>query len=198
MKVSLGIDPDLHDTGLALCASDRVLAVGVVRVARKLTGDAAVLRMSKALAEYIPPWMAQLQGHEGFNPAALDALVVEGQELYLVKTGNPDSILRLAQVAGAALSVAQAVGDPTTALIPRPKTWKGTVPKDIHQARMLTRYGWKYKKKGTGKNQWCCPVSLGPHRILSTVKWPEGCWKHIVDAIGLGRWGLQKIGEIEK
>ncbi len=198
MKVSLGIDPDLHSIGLALVTPERVLAVGVVRIPMKYKGDAAVQRMTLACAKAIPEWLCTLQGHPEFSPAALDVVVVEGQELYLVKAGNPDSILRLGQVAGAAFCVAQAACNPRAAFIPRPKVWKGSVPKDIHQKRTLSRYGWKYKSMGKGKEAWACPTSLGAYPLLTTVQMPQSSWKHVVDAIGLGRWGFQVTKVITK
>lgn len=161
--VTIGLDPDLHATGIAWCTLEKVQRVAVARVSAKLKGEEAVIAMSEAIRRVL-----------GFS---FDRAVVEGQEIYLRHTKNPDSILRIGQVAGCALGLMTEDLTPSSIRLPRPKEWKGSVPKEIMAARIMRHYGM------TVKNRSSIPGSLG----ITNKE-----WGHVTDAIGLALWGCRQ------
>lgn len=177
MEVALGIDPDLHHCAYAFVTEKRVLAVGVVKVSEKITGDKAAPEMARRL----------VSAFEGFRRVHQpDLAIVEGQQIYLGGNteANPDSMLRLAQVAGAAMGLCYAAWPGLLVIVPRPQRWKGNVPKKIHHGRILSRYGVRTSEGGE-----FTPGSLkadGEEHIAKSH------WIHVLDAIGLGYWGLTR------
>jgi hypothetical protein len=153
--IALGVDPDLHHAGVALVSADginrpKVLWVGVALAPRKLKSYAA----ASALDWPMPP-----QTH--------DLLVVEGQKNYPHSPVRPDDLMHLAFAAGVARGHYRT--PLLAAKIPLPQEWKGTVPKDIAHARILSR------------------VVIMPQ----VVEFLEGPHKsHVIDAIGLALFGL--------
>lgn len=73
----------------------------------------------------------------------------------------------------------------TRVFLPLPSQWKGSVPKEIHQARVLRKVGIE-PKKGAG---YCYPADP---KVLKRWGFPKGSWKHLSDAIGLALWGLEQ------
>ena len=180
--IVLGIDPDLHQTAFALVQDEpfvKILRVEVLSIPETLKGTDAVVAMSSAL------------GAAPYRYAGTSLVVVEGQQIYLGSgQARPDSILRLAQVAGAALGAFWAFSK----MMPRPTEWKGQVPKGIHQARILKRFGIFYKVVGREKG--CVPLTLEGEPGLAGVEGsdlvPKGAWIHVVDAIGLALWAIEQ------
>lgn len=193
--LTLGIDPDLHNTAVALVRDGRVEYVEVIRVDKKLKDADAV----KAMCIEIGRWERNepLFDPESVMGIALDALVVEGQELYRGQTGNPADILRVGQVAGAAVGCFS--GDlhymAGQAYLPQPKEWKGNVPKKIHQARICKRLNWPcdaradYVVPRTGEV--CGLPDISRHLKAAD-------WKHVMDAIGLALWGEEQALKAER
>lgn len=169
-QVALGIDPDCHNCAYAFCTVDRVLRVGVVALRRSVVRDQAPPAMARLLVAAFQTFGQQYRSGPDFA-------VVEGQEIYLGgKHGaTPDSILRLAQVAGAACAAISVAWPGVVVRLPRPKMWKGQVPKNIHQRRILAHYR--------------LPAT-GPWDIQGGEKITKTTISHVVDAIGLARWGL--------
>ena len=183
MSLVLGIDPDLDTTAYAAARDGRIECVGVVRV-----------KKGRGLEGLV----TELCAHMDNVPA--DLIVVEGQQIYQGMRQRPDDILRLAQFAGVAAGLAAAQSGCFRVLMPRPQEWKGSVPKPIHQARVLTRLGWAYEQKGpppkrrAGKMEhagYCVPTNVPRDVDLYDVRPSD--WKHIVDAIGLALWGVDQI-----
>jgi len=185
---SIGIDPDLHHTGLALlcdgCDVGTELAVLDVKciAAAGLKCEAAVIEMVHQLSiDWFP-------GSIGLGPVLI---TVEAQEIYLGgATKNPRNIMHLAQVAGAALACATRQFINPILYFPRPATWKGQVPKQIHQERTLDKLGWPCRRVGTLKGGYCYPTASSIVDI-ARAPLPKTHWKHVVDAMGLALWGLQ-------
>jgi len=174
MSYVVGIDPDLHNTGVAIILDGVVESVNVCRVPKSLKGEAAVQAMLKQLSVDLPLWLEGVSFHG----------VVEGQQIYYGKSKvSPDSILLLSQVAGGASAILHAICA-TSVTMPRPRKWKGEVPKPIHQARVLSRLGWLYKKT----QGYSYPTN--PPSRLNKLRPDE--WKHVVDALGLAMWGAER------
>jgi hypothetical protein len=181
MKYYLGIDPDLHNTGIALLdGAGAMVETWCVTIPTKLKGEAAVVSMAAALHL----WLMDLSEFPGSVFTGM-TVVVEGQEIYRGKTPNPMDILRLGQVAGAAVGVMGNACD--RILLPTPNKWKGSVPKHIHQARTLTKLGVDYKVT-SGSDRYAYPVDDSGN---ARPPFPKSKWKHIVDGIGLAQWGLK-------
>lgn len=177
MNTFLGIDPDTHDMPVAeVDEAGKLVRIDMLTVSKKLTGRDALIEMCSKL-NTCSKGIALCEKY-------FIAVTVEGQELYQFgksKTANPKSIMFLATVAGAAMS---AYGSTAHLYMPTPQEWKGTVPKQIHQARILSRMGVNYVSTGS----YSFPTSLS----IGSVTLSRGDWKHAVDAIGLAQWGREQ------
>ena len=170
----LAFDPDLHHTAWAHCDASHRLTGGIIEVGSFYKGDDAVREMAIEL------------GMEGphHRLAGESTLIVESQELHLGHRSAPKDIIRLAQVAGAILG---AFGiSPKTSMLVSPSTWKGQVPKEIHQARVCKKLGWDFEAMSDHVR----PAQK--HWDGFTVHKPSD-WKHLMDAVGLALWGLGKV-----
>jgi len=176
----IGVDPDLHHTGVAVLDECGVLEVRCFQTPGKNKEGAAVLAMAGAL---LCPWFDRM-----FNYAII---VVEGQEIYGGGgTKNPRNILHLAQAAGAAIVAAQHQATYIeTTYFPVPSKWKKQIPKQVHQSRILQKLDWEHEAVGDQKTGYCYPVD---ENNLPKNGMPQSHWKHIVDAIGLAQWGKEQ------
>lgn len=185
------VDPDIHNLALAHLTYDTGLKrlvglkVDIVRIGRSLKGREAAVAMCQH--PELRPSVARRSKHSSCM------VIVEGQEIaYTGKNNkaNPRDLLTLGMTTGAVLAVA----DADLVLSPTPHEWKGSVPKHIHQCRVLTKAGIKYEMKGGKKPESQYPVPLQPYRFYQedSGKINPGDWKEINDAIGLGLWGIEK------
>ncbi len=186
LPVIIGIDPDLHCTGVAITQGTTLISAHVAKVPTQVKGDkvkgaAAVNAMALAVADLL-----------GELNLRYDMAVIEGQQIYSGKTRKPESILLLAQVAGSCLSLAQFYANRCE--VPLPRTWKGTVIKYIHQRRTFERLciPCHLHDKPKDPNQWFCyPVDLTTHGLK------RGEWKHVADGAGLALWGNAQLANAE-
>ena len=169
MTYAIGFDPDTHNAAWAAVGTSGILRVGLFR--------------GKDATE-----VAQTIGaYEGFEAsAAPPTVVIENQTAYLVgeNKATPRDLIELSFVAGAFV----AHFPRSTVYRPRPAAWKGQVPKDVHQRRILDGLGLRSTVKGTGRNAYCIPDD--PSHISGSQTLDPKDWKHVVDAIGLAVWGL--------
>lgn len=179
----IGIDPDLHTCPIAVVNKDgKPVYLDITRIPASLHNQEAVTAMSKALctaARSLSQWL-----HD--QPYAAEGFVVEAQEVvYTAKTGkNPRDIVLLAGVAGAALAAMSfALGVPGKYVVP--VSWKGTRPKQVHQAQICLRLGWEYELRGKKEDGYAVPKE--PPK-MDGGKINTGDWKHAMDAIGLALW----------
>jgi hypothetical protein len=183
---SIGIDPDLHNTALALTSSEGVHDLLVVRVPLALKGREAQEAMVSLLSFEVRQWLEKNKLRDEYYLPDIQCIVAEGQKIYPGgKTKNWDSVMVLGAITGAAASACTSGWKSIPIFIPQPKQWKGDVPKHIHQARVLSRRGVGYVAKG-GKNPYCVPEDTT--KLPATKNTSD--WKHLVDAIGLADWGL--------
>ena len=123
------------------------------------------------------------------------SIAVEGQNVTYTagKGANPQHIVDLAGTAGAILAVLSAFNPAADTYLPAPSEWKGTIPKSVHQCRMISNVGMKYEKKG-GQNtypvpwrdQWIGKV-MGPDKIN------DGDWQDIADSVGLALYARDQF-----
>ena len=171
----LGIDPDLHHTGIAVCdAQGTVMGVECCMIPGKLKGEDAVIAMTRAISGSIANMVDCLEAE------AFESVAVEGQHISF-RTPNPTDILHLAHITGAAIGV---VNEMIAArlYIPAPKDWKGQVPKIVHQRKLLEELGWPHQSYGDQKSGYTIPTNPPVGKMLKQTH-----WKHVVDAIGLAR-----------
>lgn len=155
----LAVDPSLSCTGYALFDCGELRTCGVFKTTpadplRDRLGYAAGL-----LAEH----------------TNLDLLVIEWPQIYAraKSKGDPNDLLMVAGVAaGILISV-----DAATVLMPTPHQWKGTTPKDIHNARVLKR------------------LTAREASVLKTRCIPKTLENNAIDAIGLGLWALGRMSK---
>jgi len=189
----LGIDPDLHNTALALLEVDiadlltfvpfvpTILDLTTASISSKFTGQEAVIRMIVALK-------SELSIFIGLHD--VDLCVVEGQQKYFgTSPAKVEDLIQLSHISGAAAAYFTSNCTDASIAIPTPNMWKGSIPKPIHQARVLNALGWK-AKKATSYSY--------PKKPPERFDFNQGQWKHLVDAIGLGWWGLKKCIKVSK
>lgn len=184
----IGMDPDMHDTAVAIVDGDGVPAALFMIQTKYVKGRVdyiAVLDMIDAVTSALSS--SQLPG-----PTMVKGVAVEGQEVtYTVKSGkNPKDILNLAPISGALLAMSLIRwGEGARIEFMAPKDWKGQVPKQAHQARLYAALGWEYAKSGNPETGYCYPLQP-PGSILGIEKLGDGkeIWKHLGDAIALARW----------
>lgn len=175
----IGFDPDLHHAGIALIddfgtAVPKLIAVRCPLVSSHFKGGDAVVQMAGAMDEAVAEMISEY--------GRPDRVVIEGQESYLGSKVRPQDLLHLALAAGAAVGLARSLCR-CRIEVPRPVVWKGSIPKHVHQKRILRAVGIPYVS------------ASNPTRIL---KLPEGVgfegikksnFSHVIDAIGLAVWG---------
>jgi hypothetical protein len=138
----LGIDPGLNACGIAWCRGE---VWNTLTVRPRATELHHILR---EIVAQVPagPW---------------DLVVQERPQIYTNRKakGDPNDMIPLAMLVGAIVLAVQ----PAPVLLPWPRQWKGTVPKDIHHARLRTR--------------------------LPGIK---ACSKDAMDAVGLVLWAMDR------
>lgn len=174
----VGVDPDLHNTGIAVIDNDgKCILACSCKVSRQFKGRSACIEMAEEIRKAAVNVDAIVGAFcETGKDAKASVLCVEGQELYRgndAATKNPRSIMFLASVAGAALGAIPAHAK----MFPSPQEWKGSIPKEIKQARILLEAGWAVGKA----SGYCFPQHL-PFGLN------KGDWKHVTDALGLAQW----------
>jgi len=191
LKYHIGIDPDLQTPVLAVVSDDaRVLLVACKKTSKATKQQTAVLEIANEGMLWIDS-VAEELAFAGFSHTNALTITVEAQEVYRGKTGNPQDIVVLAAAAGVSLAQACLRWPNAKADFPLPKTWKGGVPKRIHQARVLSRLGIEYEAKGTKDKGYCVPLWQG-NAPVGSDRVNAGDWKHINDAIGLACYGRDR------
>lgn len=176
----LAIDPDLHATGLCVWRQPDIY-VATVKVPKEVEGFYAALMMVDRIRHVLMRDVTTF----------IDIIVVEGQELYRgsdADTKNPKSIMHLASAAGAAASQCMALAPHAQVLMPVPQRWKGSVPKQIHQARIYEKLGWGHLIR----SGYCIP-SNPKCEVGNLFKFNPGDWKHVGDAVGLAQWAQMQF-----
>ena len=156
MTYYIGIDPDTKATGIALIGPDGLAAVRLARA----KGRYAVDRLP-GMACAISDAVEELAEFGDVHAGAVELMHIRPHER------NPNSIINVQAVAGMAIAaLREYTHDIHT---PIPSKWKGTVPKEIHQKRILAAEGIDVD----------APIFQGIPKSMRT---------HVVDGIGLARW----------
>lgn len=158
---SIGIDPDTKATGIAMIGPSGVEMVALARAKGRYAVD-RLPEMAQSIDEALAPMMAYL----GDKNVAIELMHIRPHER------NPNSIINVQAVAGMAIASAR-LRLASSIVTPIPSKWKGTVPKEIHQKRILAGEGLTIDD----------PIFEGIPKSMRT---------HVVDGIGLARWVSQK------
>lgn len=200
----IGVDPDLHTCPVVMVRSKdfsgksllvqrvqnpraemgtlEIVDVRVCRVPRDVVGEEAAMLMASQLPRVIEAMVDQIPMEE----CRQLSFAVEGQRVDRgERTKNPDDILNLAHVAGAAAGFKKRPSMGTLATRFYPSEWKGDLAgKATHQGFVWAAFGIQTKVMG-GKSPYAVPVG---------TRWNEefndGEFKHIGDSLGLARWGV--------
>lgn len=172
MKI-LGIDPDTRTTGLALLEDGKLVYADVLRCSEfSIPQIVNVLGAAYSASTILEPGML---------------CVIEDPQIYVGKGASPHAdIAKLGQVAAAlyAAVILLGISLPQDVCFVKPQEWKGSVPKGIHQARILGRLGIPYTLAGGTS-----PYAVPDDRMGLKV----GDWKHVSDAVGLAEFGKRRV-----
>jgi hypothetical protein len=192
-KLCIGIDPDLHSSGIAFVAEDtgELVGVAVLREIVKKKGREACVEAAVRIAgfqklEYpFYPFIWETEWPDSIFAAA----AVEGQEaVYAAKHGaGPRPLILLAHVSGAWLNALA----PMTAnlYLPAPAEWKGQVPKHIKQGRIAAKIGVEVDVV-CPSSPYCVPKD--PSKIPGGDKIKKAEWSEVFDAIGLALYAREQ------
>lgn len=167
--ITIGIDPDTKNTGIALVEHGMVTWVGTASAKGSIV-QYRLVGMGVAIATQID----RLHECLCVNPSMI---AIEWQMLRPTGEKNPNDILNLTGVAGMCVSacLSRFWTDPDY-FTPVPVQWKGSVPKTIHQKRILGKVGLTADLKGV----------RGAEEMTKTQK------GHCIDAIGLALWAAEQ------
>lgn len=180
MKYFLGVDPDLSSTACAV-VDETGNEVGKWMT---LSRSRDSLLQMKNLT--VVDCLSHVQEYDG--------VAVEAQQHIPRKAGqkfeiDPNDLIHIAQVAGAAIGMAKKYLKYPLGIIlfPLPVQWKGSVPKHIHQNRILRKAGYAAEQigiAGSGDRKHC---------YIKDSEFGKGDWKHLADAIGLAQWAAEQV-----
>lgn len=193
MKHYAGLDPDLHTSAFAVIDETCTLVhLDITKLNNNFKAERAVVNQNSLIFDLLATAGKTLPVSEnGSFTVAIACWAVESQSVtYTGRSGkNPQDMIPVAQVAGAWCCVLAGWADTPVKrqLFPKPQAWKGSVPKQIHQARICKEMGWEYQKRGSRTNGGYCLPVLPPDSKWHAFTEAHGVtgWKHAMDAIGL-------------
>lgn len=164
----LSVDPGLRGIGAALFSREgRLLYANYIKNPRT-AGDGPSVWF--ALADHV---YEVLKSEAKKQASSIDTYVVETMVIYRKNTkGNPNDLIQVtgaAAAVGAALPLKEAYDYPA-------KTWKGQVPKLIHNERVLAS------------------LTEEERKILESAGVPRYMLHNVIDAIGIGLYHLEVKG----
>ncbi len=156
--IYIGVDPGVRECGVAI---EALSGAGHRCAYRAFLVGGTLAEMGRDIRGQVP-----LLG-------AL-SICVEGQQFYGTERskGDPNDLIRLAQVAGAVLGGLLTGRPDATYSMPLPRQWKGSTPKAIHHTRLARDYP-----------HWVGPVARDT---------PKSKQHHVWDAVGLLEWHKER------
>lgn len=182
MKI-LGIDPDTHTVGFAYGDKNKIYGVHCSNLPRRAVRDQAIIQLCDHAHNIVDEVIHGLAIDDD-----IDAIAIEGQQIYLRSGVNPQNIIYLAQAAGVIAAAVRERFKEVPLIMPLPQKWKGTAPKKTKQKKVLDHYGWEY----VDNRNTIFPVS-GTEELIQLAEIQSGHWTHIIDAIGIVLWASKRI-----
>lgn len=191
-KICIGVDPDLHASGVAFIDFDTGALVGVAvcRGLKKNKGREACVDAACYARLFINKEMSFLDFFYNKPSWECKGAAVEGQEAVYAAThgAGPRPLILLAHVSGAWLASLCPIVN--RLYLPAPAEWKGQTPKHIKQGRILASLGIEYDVHAPS-NPYCVPKD--PSKIPGGGEIKKTEWSEVIDAIGLAQWCREKI-----
>lgn len=94
---------------------------------------------------------------------------------------------------GAALGATMSAFPEAKVIVPDAQEWKGSVPKKIHQARILKAQGWEGQKRSDYMTVVGDPKDLIGRDVIGAEIIKSSDWKHVLDGVGLAHWGQRQL-----
>lgn len=157
--IRIGIDPGVRMCGVAIeCpawAREPVVRKAFLARSTEATLQGRAIQMATQIRWQLPSNHLER------------TLVVEGQQFYgtAKSKGDPNQLIDLAVVTGVMVGM---LGCDYTPLVPLPREWKGTIPKDVHHDRLRRDHP-----------EWIAAVE---------AETPKSMQHHVWDAVGLLEW----------
>lgn len=161
MTTFVGVDPDTKSTGIAIIFGEGEIRLRLAEAKGRLMKD----RLHGMALDLL---------HEMPCVLSTSVIVIEWQHIRRSER-NPNSMMGVQAVAGMALAAAAAKNRGVAGarfLTPLPSEWKGSVPKEIHQQRIL-------KKAGL------------THDSIELRDIPVSKRQHVIDALGMALWAKE-------
>jgi hypothetical protein len=178
VKYFVGCDPDIHN-----------LSVAIIDETCKIKALYLIKEKGKKDKEAVKQLLASLHKISDL-PIDMDdiaAYAVEAQNTtYTARKGaNARDLINLAYISGA-VSFMFAVANPKAkSYLPYPSDWKGSVPKRIHQKRVLSKMNIPFKNI-SDRNDCPMPTVKWINKLFITdTKINKTDWTDIIDSIGL-------------
>lgn len=165
----LAIDPSIRSCGIAIFERNLLVYADVLR-------SMAVIQPMTSIQEICKLAQEAWEKNVGVSYSP-EILVIERPEIYRASKGNPNDLMPICIMLG---MMWERFG-PKATMFPLPKEWKGQVPKEVHNTRILN----KLDKRET------MTVKDNLMRVPATLQ------HNAVDAIGLGLFALNRLGRRE-
>lgn len=157
MSRLLAIDPSIRHTGWALFNGSNLADCGLIKAPTKLGQEPMPARIAWVVAAI-----------RTAAPKA-DILLMEWPQIYAGGgKGDPNGLMAITAIIGGLI----ALYDSDRCRLVLPREWKGQVPKDVHNARVVASLD------GRGR------------AILDACDAAPSLRHNVIDAIGLGQYGI--------
>jgi hypothetical protein len=166
----ISFDPGLREAGLAVFIEGRLAFACLVRnpEARKRDGPAWRLMGREVFRVIYDNHIIKRNIWDSTLASEIPQVYQEGKSAGV----DPSDLTNLSGVVGAVIGYL----NPDQVFTYLPREWKGQIPKDKHQPRIISRLD----KEETA--------------VLNAVRCPKGKLHNVVDAIGVGLFHLGRIG----
>ncbi|MBL4769468.1 MAG: hypothetical protein JKY94_17480 [Rhodobacteraceae bacterium] len=172
--ISLGFDPDLHSSGIAIVEDNKLQAVALTHVPASVTGTRACLTNIWSALDLQLPVMD------------VESIAIEYPQVYnAAKTKvnvDPMDLIRLTLVAGGASALFSRIYPIADQAFCLPAEWKGQVPKRVHHKRICEALDIPYVEQ-SGK---IIPAWPSHTQVIGRITPSKA--QHVLDAIGLALW----------
>lgn len=181
--IVLAVDPDTTTIGWALTRDRVPVRAGLVEVPARTKVAQRKLDVMRAFEREL----SRLRTSDIPEFTSVDRIVVEGQRHRVGSKVRPQDLINLAQVAGFCAGVLQSLYPSAELVIPEPADWKGTVKKEAFTKRILADYDLVVTAEGLCYSKSTCrvPGTQGLRKAKAT---------HVIDALGMARWGWRTGG----